>query len=160
MRIKQYIDRFKERKSYYKTNQGSFFGMMLNYILYGSSVNDYFMYRFYEKSASEKKTYITCKKHQLIQKIANAKEDTRYFSNKAKFNTLFGTYIKRDWLDIDTASVNDIEQFLSKHRVFFLKDKTGCEGKGVQRTDNGSIDASSLKNNWGGTWRKKLLIHA
>lgn len=133
MRIKRYIDRYKERKRYYQTNKGSFMGMMLNYALYGSSVNDYFMYRFYERPSSEKKTYITCNKHQQIQRIANKNGDVTCFSDKGKFNILFKDYFKRDWVDIDTASTTEIELFLSKHPVYFLKDKTGCEGKGVQR---------------------------
>ena len=150
MRIKRYIDRYKERKHYYQADKCSFLGMAMNYALYGSSVNDYFMYRFYERPVSEKKEFITRNKHQLIQKIANSNGDVTCFSDKAKFNTIFRDYIKRDWLDMDTATIDDIEDFLSKHNVYFLKDKTGCEGKGVQRIDDGSFDAVTLKEKWGG----------
>lgn len=158
MRIKRYIDRYKERKHYYQVDKGSFLGMAMNYALYGSSVNDYFMYRFYERPVSEKKEYITRNKHQLIQKIANSNGDVTCFSDKAKFNTIFKDFIKRDWLDIDTASIDGIEHFLSMHAVYFLKDKTGCEGKGVQRIDNGSIDARTLKEKWGGYLAEEAVI--
>ena len=150
MRFRRYINRYKDRKQYYQTEKGSFLGVLVNYLLYGSSVNDYFMYRFYEKSPSEKKTYITCKKHKLIQRIANRSGDVKSFLDKGRFNTLFSDYIKRDWLDVSDASLADIEQFLNKHSSYYLKDKTGCEGKGVERVDDGSIDTRTMKEKWGG----------
>ena len=140
-----YIDRYKDRKQYYNTDKGIFFDLALNYLLYGASINDYFMYRFYDLTSQEKKTFITCKKHRLIQKIANKNGDTGCFSDKGKFNTLFSQYIKRDWLDIDNASEADISSFLSNHNTLFLKDKTGCEGKGVIRFDKSTYTANQLK---------------
>lgn len=52
----------------------------------------------------------------------------------------------------------EIESFLSKHQVYFLKDKTGCEGKGVQRIESGSMDAKSLKDKWRGYLLEEAVI--
>lgn len=145
-----YLERYKERKEYYETNKGSFLDMIMDYVHYGSSVNDYFMYHFYELPTTRKKTYVTCKKHRLIQKIANGNGDVSSFRDKGKFNKAFSQYIKRDWIDIEYTSLNEIKDYLSKHKTVFLKDKLGCEGKGVKRIETSVIDPHILHQEWKG----------
>lgn len=153
-----YLERYKDRKEYYETNKGNFLDMMMNYALYGSSVNDYFMYHFYELPSIKKKSYITCRKHRLIQQIANKNGDVTLFSDKGKFNKSFSKYIKRDWIDIDDASLNELKAFLCKHKTVFLKDKTGCEGKGVKRIDGDTIDPHTLQQQWKGYLLEEAVI--
>ncbi|QFJ56090.1 sugar-transfer associated ATP-grasp domain-containing protein [Pseudobutyrivibrio xylanivorans] len=146
----KYIDRYIERKKYYQTSKGTFISMIVNYILFGSSINDYFMYRFYELPWREKSTYITCKKHKKIQLIENNTENKACFIDKSIFNEIFQKYIKREWIDIDKAHIDEIQEFIDSHIIFFKKDKTGCEGKGVERIENNKLDAIQIKNEWGG----------
>ncbi|MBR2182351.1 MAG: hypothetical protein IJ858_02820 [Acidaminococcaceae bacterium] len=129
----KFVDKKKQKSSY------SFVGMIFDYLRYGSSIYDYFRYHFYEKSDDVKSTYVTCKKHKLIQKICNKDADVDIYRNKARFNQLFKDYIKREWIDLDIATEAEISDFLNRHKEFFLKEKMGMEGRGVKKLDNRQV---------------------
>lgn len=78
--VRQFIKRFYGLKRVYCEKEGSFVDWLINYIKYGASFRDYFMYKFFEILQPEKKTYITYKKHKKIQKVNNNPDYVKYFS--------------------------------------------------------------------------------
>lgn len=108
-------------------------GWFLDFMFHGVSFNDYFQYKFYNLSHSEKKTYITCRRHKKILKLSNNPQFVNVFYSKEKFNETFNRWIKRDWLDVNIATDDELDNFIKNHDCFFVKYKQGCEGRGVNK---------------------------
>ncbi len=132
--IKRYNKLYKENINnniFYKVY--IFIDILISYILYGSSVGDYFLYEFYKKKNIERKKFITFKKHKRIQKIFNVPEDCYVLTNKNEFNTLFANYVKREWLYIKRTSLEDFKQFCIKHKEIILKPNNSSCGYGIEK---------------------------
>lgn len=68
------------------------------HIKYGVTPNEYLGYRFYEKNAIARKKYYTFRHAKKYEKILNDSALCDSFWDKAKFNTVFKDFVKRDWL--------------------------------------------------------------
>ena len=53
------------------------------------------------------------------------------FRNKVEFNTLFKDYIKRDFIEVNKSSKEDVLKFMKKHSIFMAKPVIGTCGKGI-----------------------------
>lgn len=111
------------------------------YFLYGSWTNNYFEYRFWEKSHSKRKEFFTWKKARNLINQVNGKTHSPYFRKKNMFLEAFNDYIKREWLYVPNASAEDVQQFLEKHPYVMEKDNEGMFGNGVKK-----LTASRIKS--------------
>ena len=94
-------------------------------------MDEYFLYEFYRKSFSERKTFVTTRKAKQIFSVTEQK-----YKNilKGKFSTAldYNEYFKRDWLDLPNSDFEAFELFCSKHPSFLLKPQYGSSGKGIK----------------------------
>lgn len=109
-----------------------FFDMIWSAIRYGAGYYDYQIFAFYNLNKEQRKTYITRYKSKKINMLLNDSAYAHIFDNKDEFNTVFSDYIGREFLQIQTASKNDIYDFLNSREHIFckLQDKEcgiGCE---------------------------------
>lgn len=117
----------------------------------GAGMNDYFEYEFYKKRHNERGTFIVRTKRQLIAKKFNNPEKVILFSDKARFNELFVPFIKREWLDLDTATSKELSEFLVRHKDFLIKPKTESCGIGIKVVhSNGTRDVEQILNTYKG----------
>lgn len=98
---------------------------------FGASPFDYFRYRFYEKSNLERDKFITHRRSTKIINKYNDKEKLKIFYDKVTFNKYFKDFINREWLDLNTASQEEFENFLKKHKNVIMKPSNGGQGKGI-----------------------------
>lgn len=100
-------------------------------IRFGCSPDDYFRYEFYKKSSLEKNEFITYRRSKKIIRKYNFSPQVDILSNKVKFNTYFHNFIKRDWIDISTATKTRLEMFCKQHSCLIVKPIGGGQGHGI-----------------------------
>lgn len=100
---------------------------------YGTEMQDYFQYEFYNLKSHERRKYMTFSKLRYTMRICNDPQKRNIFDDKALFNQQFGDYLYRDWLDVTTASFTQFQEFVDKYPVFFAKARSGMFGKNAGR---------------------------
>lgn len=104
-------------------------------MLYGTTLQDYLIFEFYDKNHQERKSYVTGRKlHQLFDKVNN-KNKTDIFIEKNRFAEVFSEYLGREifTLDLDGNNINDTKSWLSDKSIVFAKPSKGVEGRGVTK---------------------------
>jgi hypothetical protein len=121
----------------------------------GAGMNDYFEYEFNKKRHNERQKFVVRTKRKLIAKHFNNPNEVINFSDKGKFNQLFQEFVKREWIDFDTVSIELLKDFLSRHKDFLIKPKTESCGIGIKVIHStGADDAEKLLKQYKG---KKVL---
>lgn len=121
----------------------------------GAGLNDYFEYEFFKKRHNERKTFVVRAKRGRIAKRFNDPQKIENFSDKGKFNTLFSKFVKRDWIDLDNASEDEVRVFLEAHKNFLIKPKTESCGIGIKVVHSeGKTDTEKVLQEYKG---KKVL---
>lgn len=152
MSPKYLISRFQQMKHDYIGNTSCFktcwyiVDYLFTLLIYGTSISDYFAYGFYKLRPTGKNEYITYRRFQWILRTANKQEDIHLCRNKLDFNKHFSTFLGREWIDTNSATREELLQFIQKHPIFFTKDVLGFRGDGVRRIDSTSININEFLN--------------
>lgn len=109
---------------------------------YGTEIQDYFQYEFFNLKNRERRKYMTFSKLRETMHTCNDQSKREVFDDKALFNEMFSEYLYRDWLDVTTASFAEFQTFARKHGSFFAKARSGMFGKNAGRFD---LDANSTE---------------
>ena len=94
---------------------------------------DYVVFEFYKLKAAQRKTQVTRGINNNLVKELNDKNSWYKFDKKDEFNRIFEDCLKRDWLDLSTASNEELYAFLEKHPEMIVKPRDGACGKGVEK---------------------------
>ena len=106
---------------------------------YGSGLQDYLNFRFYEKKHAQRKTYVSVGYlDQVITKLSNIKWSP-YISNKTNFHKNYGKYTRRDFFDPD-GGYEAFEAFLARNPVFIYKPQIGQCGEGIAKIVTAEIE--------------------
>lgn len=121
--------------------------VMCERLIFGTEIQDYFQYEFYNLKSRERRKYMTFTKLRYTMSVCNDRSKKDIFDNKALFNETFKDYLNRDWLDVTAASYEEFDGFIKKHEGFFAKAKSGMFGKnaGKYNRDSYNTDNASLK---------------
>ena len=111
-------------------------------VKYGAGYSDYDLFEMYNLTDEERNTYITRGRNNDLIKKYNNPEYNHIFRNKVEFNTTFKEFVKRDFIEVNTSSKEDVIAFLKKHKTFMAKPVTGTCGKGIEKIN--TKDYSSL----------------
>ena len=99
---------------------------------YGSGLQDYLNFRFYEKKHAQRKTYVSIGYlDKVITKLSNIKWSP-YISNKANFHKNYGKFTRRDFFDPD-GGYEAFEAFLDRNQEFIYKPQIGKCGEEVAK---------------------------
>lgn len=116
-----------------------FIDTAISTLLFGSGLQDYLNYKFYEKSFKERKTYVTIgNMAKAYETLANI-EYAPFFSNKVNFHKNFSKFTKRDFLSPDDTYEN-FEKFISKHEEFVMKPQVGLGGTDILKIKTSEIE--------------------
>ena len=106
---------------------------------YGSGLQDYLNFKFYEKKHTQRKTYVSVGYlDQVITKLSNIKWSP-YISNKTNFHKNYGKYTRRDFFDPD-GGYEAFEAFLERNPVFIYKPQIGQCGEGIAKIVTAEIE--------------------
>ena len=99
---------------------------------YGSGLQDYLNFRFYEKDHAQRKNYVSVGYlDKAITHLSNIKWSP-YISNKTSFHKNYGKYTRRDFFDPE-GGYEAFEAFLERNPVFIYKPQIGLGGKNVAK---------------------------
>lgn len=115
-----------------------------DYILYGSSISDFFELGFYRLKARDKKTYLTCRFYQKFYHLFDSDDYIWDYNKKSYQYQCLKNYMGREQLFSEQLSEEDFRSFLLRHPVFMYKpDQNEC-GNGVERIDSSKYDFHNL----------------
>ncbi len=102
-------------------------------VRYETGFQDYLDWDFVLLKGSERRSYITHPKSNHLAKKLNHPELRKIFADKSQFNTRFGRWLGRAWIDVRTASADDLTAFLAAHPVVMVKVPDSLSGNGIER---------------------------
>ena len=129
-KMKATIDLVHERSG--KNKVATFFDMINCAARYGAGYYDYLIFRFYDLTAAQRKTYVTRMVSKELNEFLNQPEYFHFFDNKDEFYSHFKEFLGRETLVLEKASKEEVKEFVSKRDTLFckLRDKEcgiGCE---------------------------------
>ena len=110
-----------------------FFDMILCSILYQAGYMDYYVFCFEDLKPNIRKTFITRGVNNQYIRTMNNREYYHLFDNKIEFNHLFQKFLNRDYLDLNTSSLEEFQIFTKKHPIFMAKPVDLQCGKGIEK---------------------------
>ncbi len=104
-----------------KSKPSLFFDMLWCMARYGAGYNDYVDFEFWNLSGKQRDTYLTRLRSKKLISYMNDQSYNHIFANKAEFNRVFKDYIGREFVDMETATDDDIRKFYEGRDKYFLK---------------------------------------
>lgn len=95
-------------------------------------LSDYLNYKFYQRTAKERRRYVTIKYASKFYSKYSPKEAATNLRIKPKFHENYGKYTKRDYYIVEQG-IEKLNEFLEKHSEFIMKPVDGLGGTGVQK---------------------------
>ena len=141
-------DSIKQRLPYYSENEidDVLYISIYHYWVYGCTVDEYFYYKFYDKSHVEKKEYITLRERVVYLEPLNKTEDAHLLFNKNETYDIFKEEFKRDLIVLRSMKdYKTFEMFVRKHSEFVVKPTDLGGGRGVHKFKVASLDESECK---------------
>ena len=113
-------------------------------VRYGVGYLDYYSFGFIHQNAAARRTYMTMADNVALVRRLNDPDYKYIFDDKAEFLAKYPEYVKRDWLDLRKADLEEFTAFAAKYPVFFAKETDNFGGLGVKRIDTDGMDLSAL----------------
>ncbi len=115
--------------------------MVKNFLVYKIGYTDYFKSDFINLTKEQKKDFVTSKNYISILSYLNPKPYRALMNDKLVFNRIYRDYLKRDFIDVRTASVEMLSKFLKGKKNVFAKPTTEFGGEGIEK-----IKVSDVEN--------------
>ena len=100
---------------------------------YGAGYMDYDLFEMYQLTPEQRDTYLTRGRNNALILKYNDLSYAHFFDNKDEFNTRFGAYIKRDWINVKQEPREAVEAFMETYQTFIIKPLSGCCGRGIEK---------------------------
>ena len=110
-----------------------FVDIVISNILYGATISDYFLFRFYEKSAYSRKEFMTARDKRRFYAVMNDRTARHDVQNKDTFNQNFAEYLKRDSIAIPECDKQTFCDFVKDHKTVFIKPIALGGGEGIEK---------------------------
>lgn len=104
-----------------------------------TAFQDYFDWDFHLLTRRERETFMTHPKSNHLALRLNAVEHRATFADKARFNVRFAPYLGREWLDLRTASHDELAAFLTRHERVVAKIADSLGGDGIAAYSSAEI---------------------
>ena len=111
----------------------TFFDILWCAARYGAGYYDYVMFGFYDMNGKQRDTYLTRVRNKKVQEMMNDDKYSDLFDDKLQFNPLFESFLKRRVLNAETASEEEMADFMKGQEFFFAKPKNGTCGDGIEK---------------------------
>lgn len=115
-------------------------------LYYGAMFSEYGDLGFYFRSHRNRKTYLTTFYNFKLYNKVNDKKLRILFHDKLQFLSRFSHFIKRKWININTSTDSEINNFLKEVKSVVLKASYGDSGKEIEVIDvTGEISAKEIR---------------
>ena len=128
--IKDNIDKVSKK---YGTNKGVILAdMILSMIRYSASPSNYYYFGFAKLNHAQRKTYVTHKISEQIQKKYNSSKYQIIFYDKMVFARVFSEFYRRRCISAETMTWDEFMSFVNDVLKFIYKPLEGGQGRGIQ----------------------------
>ena len=119
-------------------------------VMYGVGPIQYSQGYFYKlRSFDREKTYTKQRIYRLCE-LFNDKQYMHILRNKNEFNDYFKKYVSRDWIYCKTASVQEIEEFISRNERIMVKPVNNSKGRGIYELQKDRKGIKDMANSFVG----------
>ena len=115
-----------------------YFDLIYWFVRYGHDFNDYCTFKFWEKSSSERKSYISLRRNDVLRFALSTPRVYNLFLDKSAFNKRFSKYIKRGFITTEDHSWSEIEEFVHHYKNVIVKPLSDFGGHGVLKITSNS----------------------
>jgi len=137
---------FVKKQSHIKNRLYIYFDILFWYIFYGHDFNDYCTFEFWHKSNSEKKSYVSLRRNDVLACKFSSSVVRKKFLDKAAFNDMYRKYVHRVWLDTRDRNWQEIECFVKNNSPVIAKPLEDYGGHGIFKIDTANEDYISALN--------------
>ena len=130
-----------------------FMSYVVCYIFHGANSEEFCAQHLYEFDNTRRGQFLFIRETEKLSDRLNAgatEQELAAFDDKHLFNTVFCPFIRRDWLYMPEASIEDIQAFLSRHDSFLVKACVSTQGKGITKYSSADTSAEALLARYGG----------
>ncbi len=113
-----------------------------DFSIYGASVEDFFVYKFYEKKHYCKSNYVTLRNSIWMIHVLNKNGRRELVEDKTIFIKEFKDYISREALDSTKMNYQNLEEFIEKYGKAIAKPAGGFNGNGIFIIDKENVQQS------------------
>ncbi len=99
---------------------------------YQAGYLDYDLFHFWELNGAQRATVLTRGKNNRYVAALNSREEWETFDVKPKFLERFAPFVGRRWLDLNTASAEELEAMAKELGRVLVKPRDGTHGDGVE----------------------------
>lgn len=110
-----------------------YFDLIYWFVRYGHDFNDYCTFRFWEKSSSERKSYISLRRNDVLRFALSTPRVYELLLDKSAFNKRYSKYIKRGFITTEDHSWPEIEEFVLHYKNVIVKPLSDFGGHGVKK---------------------------
>lgn len=107
--------------------------MIKNFLRYKIGYTDYFKSNYINLTTKQKEDFVTSKNFFNILAYLNPREYRILTKDKLVFNRLLKDYLKRDYLDVRSATEKDLKQFIKGKEYVFAKPNTDFGGHNIEK---------------------------
>lgn len=121
--------------------------MIKNFIRYKTGYTDYFKSNYINLSKKQKQDFVTSGNFFNILSYLNPREYRVLTKDKLIFNQIFKDYINREFLDVRTATTEELTKFIKGKKHVFAKPNTDFGGHNIEKIKTKDIkDIRKFKN--------------
>ena len=124
-KLNRVLEKIKEKSGQSKVY--TFFDILV------CAANDYLMFGFYDMNGRQRNTYLTRVRNKKIMDLMNDPAFSDEFDDKLRFNKTFAAYLGRKTLNGETATEEELAEFLRGQEAIFAKINHGDCGRGVEK---------------------------
>lgn len=108
------------------------FDMIHCAVRFGAGYNDYLTFAMYDMTDKERDTIVTRLRSKKINTYLNDQDYDYIFDRKNETDKRFRDFLRRDFLDLETASFEDFTKFIEGKDTIVAKPNTGEGGHGIE----------------------------
>lgn len=107
--------------------------LVMNFVVHGSTITDYFEYEFYAKKHIAKRGYVTWRRANRYFRILQNPGSVNQLKDKLEFYRNFDECLGRRWIYPKEATRTEFLEFIETDPVIIVKPRCGGCGQGVRR---------------------------
>ena len=130
-KLNRVLEKIKEKSG--QSQVYTFFDILFCAAKYGAGYYDYLMFGFYDMNGRQRDTYLTRVRNKKIMDLMNDPAFSDEFDDKLRFNKTFAAYLGRKTLNGETATEEELAEFLRGQEAIFAKINHGDCGRGVEK---------------------------
>ena len=110
-----------------------FFDIIYCGMKYSAGYMDYKVFEFYNLNRKQRATYVTRGYNNELIRTLNDKAYWDDFMDKVKFNRKFHNQLRRDWLEFEGCTEEQLANFCRNKEWIISKPLDACCGKGIEK---------------------------